>query len=124
MFLRRGRNRDRFGGRRSGGVLIGECLLLLVALSGFLLEETEDIVEDEVSVRLLSKEEGLNKLFPSLSTIGHFTDDLDDDATIRGRLSVHGVNVDLAVLETDGGDKIMDFLWDGGESDPGSCVAR
>ena len=123
-FLRRGENRG-FGGRRSGRLLISGYTLLtfIFALSSLLLQETEDIVEDEVPVRLLGKEECLNKLFPSLSSIGHFTDDLDDNATIRGGLSIDGVNEDLAILETDGSNTIVNFLGDGGESDHGSCVA-
>lgn len=123
--MRRGENGDRFGNGRSRGLLVSGCLLVfafILALGSLLFEETEDIVKDEISIWLFRKEERLNKLFPSLSAIGHFTDDLDDDATIRGGLSVNGVNENLAILETDGSNTIMNFL-EGGESDRGSCVA-
>jgi len=33
------------------------------------------------------------------------------------------MNENLAVLKTDGGNTIVNFLGNGGESDPGSCVA-
>ena len=124
--MRRGGDRGRLGNRRSGGPLISGRLLILafiIALSGLLFEEAEDIVEDKIPIWLLRKEERLNKLFPSFSAIGHFTDDLDDDASICGRLSINGVNENLAILETDGSNTIVDFLKDGGKSDPGSCVA-
>ena len=122
--MRRGENCAGFGGRRSDGLLVGGHTLLafILALSSLLLEETEDVVEDEVSVRLLGEEECLYKLFPSLSPIGHFTDDLDDNATIRGGLSIDGVNENLAILEPDGSNPVVNFLRDG-ESDHGSCVA-
>ena len=38
-------------------------------LNTLLLQETEDIVEDKVTGRLLSKEEGLHKLPPGLTTV-------------------------------------------------------
>ena len=111
-----------FGGRRGGVLFLSGCDLLasVVALSSLFLEETEDIIEDEVPIRLLGEEERLNELFPSLSSIRHFTDDLDDDTTIRGGLSIDGVDEDLAIFETDGSNTIVNFLGYGGESDHGS----
>ena len=121
-FLRRSESWVGFRGVRGVGLFLSGSVLLasVIALSSLFLEETEDIVEDEVPIRLLSEEERLNKLFPRLSSIRHFTDDLDDDATIRGGLSIDGVNEDLTIFETDGSDTIVNFLGHGGESDHGS----
>ena len=82
-----------------------------VALDGFLLEEAEHVVEDEVAVGLLGEEEALDELAPGAVLVGHFTDDQDGDAAVEGRLRVHGVDEDLAVLEAQGGDFGVDFLW-------------
>jgi len=120
--LGRGESWAGFGGGRGGGLFLSGCILLrsIIALGGLFFKETEDIVEDEVSIRLLGEEERLNELLPKLSPIRHFTDDLDDDATIRGGLSIDGVNEDLAIFETDGSNTIVNFLGYGGESDHGS----
>ena len=84
--------------------------LLLALLDRLLLQEAEDVVEDEVAIRLLSKEEGLHELPPWLALVGHFTDDLDNNAAIRRGLGIYGVDEDFAVLEADRGDLGMDFL--------------
>lgn len=47
-----------------------------------LINVSEDVVEDEVSGRLLSKNEGLNKLLKLGGLVGGFTDDLDDDIVV------------------------------------------
>ena len=44
--------------------------------------EGEDVVEDEVSGRLLSKNEGLNKFLKLGGLVGGFTNDLDDDIVV------------------------------------------
>lgn len=85
-------------------------LLVLTFLNGFFLKETEDIVEDEITIGLLSEEEGLNKLPPRFTLVGHFADDLDDDTAICRRLSVDRVDEDLAILEAYRGDLVVDFL--------------
>jgi hypothetical protein len=56
--------------------------LTVVALDSLLLEEAENVVENKVAVRLLSKEEGLNELFPVPSSVAHFANDLNDDTTV------------------------------------------
>jgi hypothetical protein len=43
--------------------------LAFVALNSLFLEEAEDVVENKVTIRLLSEEESLNKLFPRLAAI-------------------------------------------------------
>jgi hypothetical protein len=43
--------------------------------------------------------------------VRHLSDDLDDDAAIGGGLSIHRVNEDFAVLEPDGGDLVVNFLY-------------
>jgi hypothetical protein len=42
--------------------------------------------------------------------VGHFADDLNYDPSIRRGLGVDGMDEDFAVLETDGGDLIVNFL--------------
>jgi hypothetical protein len=43
--------------------------------------------------------------------VRHLSDDLDDDAAIGRGLRIDGMNEDFAVLETDGGDLVVNFLW-------------
>jgi hypothetical protein len=97
-----GRNRNWLRGRRRLGVfslLLGRCRnlvdlsgsllwLAFVALSSLFFEEAEDVVEDKVTIGLLSEEESLNKLFPRLVTIRHFTNHLNDDATVGRGLCI------------------------------------
>jgi hypothetical protein len=106
---------DRFGGGNIGKswlwehgrlgrltLLLGGCGNLLglkdallwlafIALNGLLLflEETEDVVEDKVTIRLLGEEESLNEFLPRLATVGHFTDHLNDDATVGRGLRIN-----------------------------------
>jgi len=90
-----------------GGFGFGVTFL---AVGGFFFEEAEDVVEDKVAVGLLSEEEGLYEFAPWVAVVGHFADDLDDDAAAGRRLCIDGVDEDLAVLEADGGDLVVDFL--------------
>lgn len=84
------RRRGRGGGGRRSRFLNDGCFLSLrtlelaslVVLNSFFLQETEDIIENKVTVWLLSEEEGLHEFTPRLSVIRHFTDDLDDDTAI------------------------------------------
>ncbi len=85
-------------------------LLCLVALNGLFLKETEDVVENEVPIWLLGKEEGLDKFPPRVIMVGHFTNNLNDDASVGGRLSVDGVDKDFTVLESDAGYFRVNFL--------------
>jgi hypothetical protein len=86
------------------------CIYTIIGLDSFFLEETKDIVENEITIWLFCKEESLNKLAPWFVVIGHFSDDLDDDSTICRRLSVDGMDEDFTILEADGGYLVMDFL--------------
>jgi hypothetical protein len=63
-------------------------LLAFIALAILFFEETEDVVEDKVTIGLLSEEESLDELLPRLATVGHFTDHLNDDATIGRGLGI------------------------------------
>jgi hypothetical protein len=94
---RNNRNRNRLG---VAGII----------LDGIFFEEPEDVVENKVAVWLFCEEESLDKLSPGITTVGHFTDDLDDDTAIGRGLRIYGVNVDFAILETDGSDFVMDLL--------------
>lgn len=96
--------RDRAGVGGVGG------LTGIVRLDSLLLEETENVVKDKVSVGLFGKEEGLDKLAPWLGVVGHFTDDLNDDATVGRGLSIDRVDENFAIFETDGRDFVVDFL--------------
>ena len=81
-----------------------------IILDGIFLEEPEDVVENKVAIWLFCKEESLDELSPGITMVGHLADDLNDDTTVGGGLRVYGVNEDFAVLETDGGDLVVDFL--------------
>lgn len=112
---RRGKYKGRLGSRpfRCGGRLINKCSCIgfaRVVFGSFLLEETEDIIENEVAIGLFRKEEGLNKFLPRVSMIGHFADNLNNNTTICRRLCIYGVDVNLAILETDGSDLVVNFL--------------
>jgi hypothetical protein len=50
--------------------------------------------------------------------VGHFTDDLDDDAAVCRGLRVDRVDEDFAVLEADGGDLVVNFLQTTQPSEP------
>ena len=86
------------------------ALLFLALFNRLLLQEAENVVKDEVAIRLLSEEEGLDKLFPVLALVRHFTNDLDDDATVRRGLGIDRMNEDLAVLEANLRDLVVDLL--------------
>jgi hypothetical protein len=81
-----------------------------IILDGIFLKEPEDVVENKVAIWLLCKEESLDELSPGITMVGHLADDLNDDTTVGGGLRVYRVNEDFAVLKTDGGDLVVDFL--------------
>ncbi|THH01590.1 hypothetical protein EW145_g6887 [Phellinidium pouzarii] len=60
-----------------------------VVLNALLLQEAEDVVENEVSIRLLREEERLHKLTPGLPTVRHLTDDLNNNPPSSRRLSIN-----------------------------------
>lgn len=62
----RRRGRGLWRGLRGGGSV---NVTRLVVLNGLLLEETEDVVENEVAVGLLGEEERLDKLAPWIALI-------------------------------------------------------
>jgi hypothetical protein len=51
------------------GVRSSLLWLAFIALNGLFLEEAEDVIENKVTIGLLSEEEGLNELLPRLATI-------------------------------------------------------
>jgi len=65
--------------RSSSRLLLSVVNRLLLTL---LIDVSEDVVEDEVSGRLLSKNEGLNKFLKLGGLVGGFTNDLDDDIVV------------------------------------------
>jgi hypothetical protein len=86
------------------------CLACVITLNSLLLEETEHVVEDEVTIWLLGEEKALDELAPWATLVGHFADDEDGDTTICRGLRVYGMNKDFAVLESHGRDFVVDFL--------------
>jgi len=92
--------------RFSGGLL----WLAFFVLYCLFFEEAKDVVENKVAVRLLGEEESLNKFPPRLTTVRHFTNNLNDDATVGRGLSVDRVNEDLAVFKPNRGDLVVYFL--------------
>jgi hypothetical protein len=93
-----------------GGGFDGLSLIDLVALNGLLLQESEDVVENEVAIWLFGEEEGLDELAPRFICVGHLTDDLDNDPAICRRLGIDGVYEDFAILEANRSDFLVDFL--------------
>lgn len=87
-------------GSRHGGLL--HELLFLVR------EVTKDVIEHIVSVGLLSENEGLDKLAGGLGLVGNFANDRDQNV-IEGSLRVDIQNADLAVLEVE----LLDLVVDG-----------
>ena len=86
------------------------ALRLFALFNRLLLQEAEDVVEDEVAIRLFSQEESLDKLLPCFTLVRHLTNDLNDDSTVCGGLSINRVDEDLAVLESNRGNLTMNFL--------------
>lgn len=82
-------------------------------LNGLLLQEAEDVIEDKIAIWLLCKEESLDELLPRLTAIAHLANDLDDNTTRRRSLRIHRMDEDLAVLETDGENFVVNFLRKG-----------
>jgi hypothetical protein len=70
----------------------------------------ENIVQNEVSGRLLGKDEGLDKLLELGRFVGCFTDDLNDDVIV-GCLGIDVGNADFAVLETEFLDALLYSLY-------------
>jgi len=92
-----------FGSLNSRG-----SLSLLNDLILFLHQITEDVVQHVVAVRLLSQNKGLDELARGLRLVGDLTDDGNQDV-IKGRLGVNVENADLAVLEVE----LLDLIVDG-----------
>lgn len=80
--------------------------MLLLSL---LVDVAEDIIENEISSGLLSKDEGLDELFEFGGFVGCFTDYLNNDI-IEGALRVNVRDSDLAVLEIEFPDSLLDSL--------------
>lgn len=79
-------------------------------LDRLLLQEAEDVIENKIAIWLLCKEECLDELLPGLTAITHLANDLDDNTARRRSLRIHRMDEDLAVLETDGENFIVNFL--------------
>lgn len=69
---------------------------------------SEDVVENEVSSRLLGKDEGLDKLLELGGFVRCFTDNLNDDIVV-GCLGIDIRNADFAILEIE----LLDALLNG-----------
>jgi hypothetical protein len=101
------------GNNRSSRDVVGMSLvfaLAVLSLDCLLLQETENVVQNKVTVGLLGQEKCLSEFAPGLVVVGHFTDDLNDDPTICRGLGVDGVDENLAVVEADRENPVVDFL--------------
>jgi len=74
---------------------------LLFLSKTLLLQISEVVVENEVTVLLLRQKECLHKLPPRLTVIGHFPNDMNHDAVIGARMSIDRVDEDFTFLELD-----------------------
>lgn len=83
---------------------IGTLLLALV-------DVPHDVVEEEVASGLLRENKGLNELLGLTTFIGDLTNDLDDDVGVRC-LGVNVGNANLAILEVEPLDGLLDILQD------------
>jgi hypothetical protein len=92
---------DTIGG---GGGLVLEIFFLLRLLGKI----TEDVVENEVAVGLLSKNKSLGETLVGMALVGDLANDLDDNVGL-GALGVNVGDADLGVLEI----KELDALVDG-----------
>lgn len=96
----------------SGGLLFSGLWLLggLGNLLVLVINVPPDIIQDEVSRGLLGKNEGLNE-FPGFLRllVGSLTDDLDEDSVLGGGERVDVGNADLALLEIE----LLNSLLDG-----------
>jgi hypothetical protein len=78
-------------------------------LLALLLNVPEDVVQNEVTGWLFSQDESLTKFLKLGGFVGCFTDDLNDDA-ILGSLRIDIRNADLAVLEIEVADALLNSL--------------
>lgn len=60
--------------------IVGFCSI--IRFHGFFFEETENVIENKITIWLFCKKKSLNKLAPRFVVIRHFADDLDDNAAI------------------------------------------
>lgn len=91
-------------GRLNGG--LGGLFL------GLLIDVPQNIVEDKVARGLLSQNKGLDKLLGLSRLVGGLTDDLNDNI-LEGRLRVDVGDADLAVVEVELLDALLDSLEGG-----------
>jgi hypothetical protein len=102
--------RHRCGRGRGSRDTFSLRLTCIIALNGLFLQEPEDIIKDEIPIRLFGEEERLHEFTPRFAVVRHFTNDLDDDAAICGGLRIDGMDEDFAVLKADRSDLVVDFL--------------
>ena len=78
-------------------------------LLALFIDVSEDVVENEVSGRLLGKNEGLAEFLELSRLVGGFANDLDDDVVKRS-LGVDVGDTDFAVLEVKFANTFLDSL--------------
>lgn len=86
----------------SSRLLYALCSISLLAwfVVVILDDVAKDVVEDKVSVELLSEDKGLGELAVRLGLVGDLADDLDDNVG-AGSLGVDVGDTDLAVLKVE-----------------------
>jgi hypothetical protein len=76
----------------------------------FLIDVSEDVIENKISGGLLGKDEGLAEFLKLSGLVGGFADDLDDDV-VEGSLGVDVGDTDFAVLEVEFSDTLLNSLY-------------
>lgn len=89
---------------RLGGLWCGLLLLLVIVAN-----VPEHVVEDEVAVGLAREDESLDEFAVGQGVVGHLSNDRDNDVVVGG-LGVYIGDANLAVLEVEGLDAILDSL--------------
>jgi hypothetical protein len=90
----------------SGDRFFGKGRLRFLAL---LLNVSEDVVKNEKTCGLSSKDKGLTEFFGLATLVGGFPNNLNDDV-IEGALGVDVCDADFAVLEFEGGNALLNLL--------------
>ncbi|TDZ18404.1 hypothetical protein Cob_v008630 [Colletotrichum orbiculare MAFF 240422] len=91
------------------GLLLGLSLGFNNSFLLIIADVSQDIVHHEVAGGLRSKDEGLNELLGLSRLDGALADDLNDDV-VEGGLRVDVCDADLAVLEVERLDPLLDVL--------------
>jgi hypothetical protein len=88
--------------------LLALFTLFLLLSKALLLQISEVVVKNKVSVLLLRQKESLDKFLPRLAIVGHFTNNVNHDTIVGTGVSIDRVDEDFAFLEFDFEELFMD----------------